>query len=395
MAQKNFRGSDLTNKRFGYLVALCRTTSRITKGGNSIAMWECQCDCGNKTVVSAGHLRTLHTKSCGKCGLTGPSHEFEDLTGQKFGYLTVVKRVENHISSGGNSFVTWECRCDCGEKINVTAGHLKSNHTMSCGKCGKFDHSVDFTGKRCGRLVVLEKTDDWYTYPDGDRDFKWLCQCDCGNKVIRRGNTLRNKKFVQSCGCWRTEESVRDEDMLNRDFGSVHVESRAQRISVGSNSTVDAWNCTCKNCGTKFVARGPQLRVGNVVSCGCVALSKWELWLSQFLDEHNILYSTQKYYSDLFGIGGKHLSYDFCLHIDDIDILIECQGIQHYEPVDYFGGKSSFVVQVEHDKRKLEYAIAHDILLIVLDCSKRMTRDEYFSLIRNSFVQYDVLYAYL
>lgn len=29
------------------------------------AMWECQCVCGNQTIVSGGHLRSGASKSCG------------------------------------------------------------------------------------------------------------------------------------------------------------------------------------------------------------------------------------------------------------------------------------------------------------------------------------------
>ena len=37
-------------------------------------------------------------------------------------------------------------------------------------------------------------------------------------------------------------------------------------------------------------------------------------------------------------------------------MLVECQGIQHYEPIEYFGGEEQFKIQQEHDRRKREYA---------------------------------------
>lgn len=49
--------------------------------------------------------------------------------GQKFGRLTVVKRIENRKS--GHS--AWLCKCDCGNYKEVTTCHLKDNHTKSCG----------------------------------------------------------------------------------------------------------------------------------------------------------------------------------------------------------------------------------------------------------------------
>lgn len=52
-----------------------------------------------------------------------------DLTGQKFGRLTVIKRVENN----NNNKVCFLCKCDCGNTIVVTGSRLKTGNTKSCG----------------------------------------------------------------------------------------------------------------------------------------------------------------------------------------------------------------------------------------------------------------------
>lgn len=38
----------------------------------------------------------------------------------------------------------------------------------------------DLTGKKFGRLIVLNRADD-YISPNGNKFVQWLCQCDCGN----------------------------------------------------------------------------------------------------------------------------------------------------------------------------------------------------------------------
>ena len=58
---------------------------------------------------------------------------FDDLTGQRFGRLVVLERVEDHVLSGGYSYPKWRCVCDCGNEIDVLAKRLKSNMTKSCG----------------------------------------------------------------------------------------------------------------------------------------------------------------------------------------------------------------------------------------------------------------------
>lgn len=51
---------DLTGKKFNLL-----TAEGIAKIENGKVFWNCICDCGNKTIVYAGNLRTGAVKSCG------------------------------------------------------------------------------------------------------------------------------------------------------------------------------------------------------------------------------------------------------------------------------------------------------------------------------------------
>lgn len=61
--------------------------------------------------------------------------KFKDLTGQRFGYLTVVKRVEDYVEpSSGRHRAKWLCECDCGNETTVLDCNLtKKNGTKSCG----------------------------------------------------------------------------------------------------------------------------------------------------------------------------------------------------------------------------------------------------------------------
>ena len=56
------------------------------------------------------------------------AHNFQDLTGQRFGRLTVLERAEDK----GN-MTRWLCRCDCGKETVVYASNLRRGYTASCG----------------------------------------------------------------------------------------------------------------------------------------------------------------------------------------------------------------------------------------------------------------------
>lgn len=58
---------------------------------------------------------------------------------------------------------------------------------------------IDLTGKKFGRLTVIERTDS------PNKNAKWLCLCDCGKYVSVFGTDLKNGK-TQSCGCIHSEQ---------------------------------------------------------------------------------------------------------------------------------------------------------------------------------------------
>jgi HNH endonuclease len=59
---------DLTGRVFGKLtVASFAGRKPYGNGGQSRSMWNCDCSCGNKTVVSGGNLQFGHTMSCSRC----------------------------------------------------------------------------------------------------------------------------------------------------------------------------------------------------------------------------------------------------------------------------------------------------------------------------------------
>jgi len=63
--------------------------------------------------------------------------KFVDITGQKYGRLTAIKKVENNV----NGKIQWLFKCDCGKQVLHTSCEVKSGHVKSCG-CWKKDHSA-------------------------------------------------------------------------------------------------------------------------------------------------------------------------------------------------------------------------------------------------------------
>lgn len=113
-----------------------------------------------------------------------------DLSGKRFGKLTIIQRLGTHVATGGQKFPTWECLCDCGNKVIATGSCLRSGHTTSCG-CKNL--TEDLTGRRINKLVVMKRM------PNTKKGVLWKCKCDCGKEVTLYAQSLRRGQ--KSCGC--------------------------------------------------------------------------------------------------------------------------------------------------------------------------------------------------
>lgn len=62
-----------------------------------------------------------------------PVPKLQDLRGQRFGRLVVLRQAESYVQKNGNSFARWYCLCDCGKETVTHALTLKSGACKSCG----------------------------------------------------------------------------------------------------------------------------------------------------------------------------------------------------------------------------------------------------------------------
>jgi hypothetical protein len=111
---------DFTGQRFGHLVVIEAAPSL-----NKNRRWKCRCDCGRFKIIVAWQLKNVVSCGCKTSRI--------DLTGQKFGRLTVL-----HYSHTIDQKAMWQCECECGNKPIIVAASLRSGHTKSCG-CYKLE----------------------------------------------------------------------------------------------------------------------------------------------------------------------------------------------------------------------------------------------------------------
>jgi hypothetical protein len=105
----------------------------------------------------------------------------------------------------------------------------------------------------------------------------------------------------------------------------------------------------------------------SAVFCDCHKVSSFQWIVTDILMKHDVDYSVEVSLDGLYGIDGRTpLRFDFAVYNPDggINALIECQGEQHYKPVEEFGGERRFQIQQLNDNAKRKYVEEHGIQFI-------------------------------
>lgn len=148
--QKHRAIKDMTGYVSGKLTVIGRAPDYINKDGTKHIMWRCKCECGKESIVRGTALRDGSIKSCG-CLRSESSMGIgqEDLTGQTFGYWTVLYENGRLKEPSGRIVPLWHCRCKCGEERDLRAGTLKSGGSLSCG-CFKHERLAELVQQGFG-----------------------------------------------------------------------------------------------------------------------------------------------------------------------------------------------------------------------------------------------------
>lgn len=156
-----------------------------------------------------------------------------DLTGDRYGRLTVLKEVERK-----NNLRMWLCKCDCGNEVVVNQNRLRDGRKKSCG-CLRRDRGKrwglnigrDLTGEEFGYLKVAGKSKDL----DKNGRTLWVCECKCGNVVEHISDDLI-KGNTTSCGCRLKESALAGQKSMAKNYTVDGVRVTSLKAKTPSNN---------------------------------------------------------------------------------------------------------------------------------------------------------------
>ena len=176
------KSENLMGRKFGCLTALYKVPNKDSK---SYSLWACYCSCGEYCIKRADQLKNGTSTYC-------EIHNHNNLVGQRFGHLIVIKRLDKYSKEHGWQY---ECLCDCGNLKPVITWHqyLMSGYPQSCG-CGN-TNMIDLTNQKFGMLTALKIAPK----RTKSRGLIWECECECGKSVEVPSKYLLSGECI-SCG---------------------------------------------------------------------------------------------------------------------------------------------------------------------------------------------------
>lgn len=262
-----------------------------------------------------------------------------------------------------NEPLTVRCK-DCGFEWTTNAHKLLFGH--GCRKCAGM--------ARRGVPIHKKTHDEFLTEMENKQPNirilseyqnareKVLCECKiCWNQWYAKPANLLTGFGCPECAVETiSKKQAKSEEEFRNDFNRIHSDIDIIGKYRNNHENIEL---QCRKCGTVWFAMPSNLLRSDGKATGCPHCKKshGEAAIAKILDDRHIQYIQWKKFDDLVGIGGRSLSYDF--YLPALNLLIEYQGEFHDHSTS-LQTEEDFHSQIEHDKRKREYAEDHHIHLL-------------------------------
>lgn len=285
--------------------------------------------------------------------------KLKDFTGLKFGKLTILNRAESKMS-GNKRRTMWHCICECGNECDVSSDYLKRSECPSCG-CEATRNRIEKNrinniGEKFGRLTIVDILWD-------EKRSKAVCKCDCGNDYIGVKADIVSG-HTQSCGCLQSENT----SIANtKNWAGYVAECGVTFIKQAYMNKAGqwVWECCCGCCGNLFYELPAKVNNRHTTSCGCRIQSFGESYIKSLLEDMEVSFIPQYTFDNCKDV--YVLRFDFAIFDDEQLIgLIEYDGKQHFEPIEFFGGLEGFEKTQRRDQIKNAYCKSNNISLLRL-----------------------------
>lgn len=268
-------------------------------------------------------------------------------------------------SLGYNAYFEWKCS-NCGtihketEYRNFQRRKIKCSCQYNLIRCQEVNEKLRIVNY----TFLYQEKDSFSTNKTGTLNLKKpiLVKClSCGKiskefyynilKSHKKCNCRKDKKFTRNIS---VEEFIQKWPELNQKNFEL-----LDNVFLGRNNK---YHIRCKNCGKEDIKWGITL-IDSIICCKYCdnGGSKNEQLISMLLDKKNIKYIRE------YCINYNNHNHRFDFYLPEKEIMIEYNGRQHYEPIDFFGGEKQFKLRKERDLEKQKFCDENNLKLIIFD----------------------------
>jgi predicted nucleic-acid-binding Zn-ribbon protein len=175
-----------------------------------------------------------------------------------------------------------------------------------------------------------------------------------------------NGHLIQKSGCLKCSgKNTKTTEEFISFAKSVHVDLYDYSLVdyVSGNIKV---KIICKKHG--IFEQKPDIHTNRRHGCPKCRKSKGELQIIKTLNENKILFVQQKEFEDCKDKNA--LYYDF--YLPDHNLCIEYDGLQHFEPIEFWGGVENLEYIQKHDQIKTDFCVDNDIKLIRIKYNRKL-----------------------
>lgn len=186
-----------------------------------------------------------------------------------------------------------------------------------------------------------------------------MCQCDCGNKKVVRGDSLRNGT-IKSCGCLQRQSCKNiNKYYPGAKFGYLELLKETDKTKYRTK----LWECKCWACGQNVLISTHELYQGKK-SC-CISINSiGEQTIASLLISNNISFK-REYTNHNCRYPDTNALARFDFYIPENNYIIEYDGIQHFNVGNgAYDNPEKFQITQKHDNFKNNWCNKEKIPLI-------------------------------
>lgn len=246
------------------------------------------------------------------------------------------------------------------ENRNLTVlNNIKSNILKCiCNRCkhtikGKFINLKNFKCKYCFLIDKIDILKNKHYQLVEILGNKTKIICNNGHFYTQ---SISNLKSNRKCNKCFLESKIITKEILLEKFKKIHGKLFTYNLD-NYHSTDSKIEIKCRNNHTFYQKASNHLQGKG---CRICSESSGERTITKILESTNITYIREKIFENCKNI--YHLKFDF--YLPDYNICIEYDGIQHFNPVQIFGGISTFKKMKINDEIKNKYCDNNNIKLL-------------------------------